>query len=363
MLSRPDATRRRLCSSLGAHAAENTPKHHREKWLHTKGDPPLSPTLPCGSFWELVNQIKVLHQYTELVAEAARGHGPHAFALYGGPEACVEGLEWMAPLCLPVEAPPALEDYHEHMAIWRANNLGDFTDAEAAFHVHQSYVVEDPHMTRFLVSLIVPGAKEYERAIAGNILRMRPTSFEEFHSEFLGWRDAGMYHPTCLAAQNMPRAELWVSQHLLHEGQEWQELLDEFNHHGFCTGHRLAGICEKLADRSPELSNHICGVLDRVAVLMRVKSNHVPSPAGGASPTLDDVLPKLQFQSDPLSPYTHSLKMWGTLKPTLEATLPPSLMCQAMCSFRHDTWTCPTLELRIVDETSHTLHIHSGSLR
>lgn len=363
MLSRPDQTRRRLCASLGAHAANTAPKLHQDKWLHTKGEPPSSPTLPCGTLWELVNQIKVLHQYTELVAEAARGHGAHAFALYGGPEACVEGLEWMAPLCLSVEAPPALDDYHEHMAIWRANNPGDFTDAEAAFHVHQSYVVEDPHMTRFLASLIMPGAKEYERAIAGNILRVRPASFKEFQSDFLGWRKACMYHPLCLAAQNMPRAESWMPQHLLHEGQDWQELLDEFNQSGFCTGHRLAGFCEKLADRSPELNNHICGVLDRVAILMRVKSNHVPSLADGGVKTLDDVLYRLQFQSDPLSPYTHSLKMWGTLKPTLEASLPPSLMCQAMCSFRHDTWSCPTLELRVVDEASHTLHIHSGSLR
>ena len=311
----------------------------------------------------MVNQIKVLHQYTELVAEAARGHGPHAFALYGGPEACVDGLEWMAPLCLPVEPPSALEDYHEHLAIWRANNPGDFTNAEAAFHVHQGYVVEDPHMTRLLVSLIMPDAKEYDRAIAGNILRARPSSFQEFHSDFLGWRDACMYHPVCLAAQNMPRAENWMPQNLLHEGHDWQELLDEFNQFGFCTGHRLAEVCEKLSDRSPELNNHICGVLDRVAILMRVKSNHVTSIAGEAPPTLDDVLSKLQFQSDPLSPYTHSLKMWGTLKPTLEASLPPSLMCQGMCSFRHDTWSCPTLTLQVTNETAQTLHIHSGPLK
>jgi hypothetical protein len=365
MQCKPDATRRKLCASLGAHAAENTPKLHHDKWLHTAGQHPPSPTLPCGSLWELVNQIKVLHQYTELVAEAARGRGPHAFALYGGPEACVDGLEWMAPLCLPVEAPPSMEDYHDHIAIWRASNCGDFSDAEAAFHVHQSYIVEDPHMTRFLVSLIMPGALEYERVIAGNLLRAKPASFDEFQSDLLGWRSACMYHPVCLAAQHMPRAESWVPPRLMHESQDWQELLDEFNQFGFCTGHRLAGICEKLADRSPELNNHICGVLDRVAIAMRVKSNHVPSDAlaGEAVPTLDEFLSRLQFQSDPLSPYTHSLKMWGTLKPTLEASLPPSLMCQSMCSFRHDTWTCPVLKLCIVDETSHTLHIHSPPMR
>lgn len=362
MSSKPDLTRRRFCSSLGAHAVSNTPKLHHDKWLHAKGTPPSAPVLPCGNLWELVNQVKVLHQYTELVSEAAKGHGPHAFALYGGPEACVDGLEWMAPLCLSIESPPVPEDYHDHMAIWRANHSGDFTDVEAAFHVHQSYVVEDPHMTRFLVSLILPGAREYERAIAGNILRARPASFEEFHTDLLAWRDACMYHPVCLAAQNMPRAESWVPQHLMHESQDWQELLDEFNQSSFCTGSRLACICEKLADRSPEFNNHICGVLDRVAILMRVKSNYAPLKEGDPTPTLDDVLHRLQFQSDPLSPYTHSLKMWGTLKPTLEASLPPSLMCQAMCLFRHDTWSCSFLELRVVDEASRTLHIHSGRM-
>jgi len=361
--NKPDATRRRLCSSLGAHAVKNTPLLHHDKWLHAKGTPPLPPSLPCGNLWELVNQIKVLHQYTELVAEAARGHGPHAFALHGGPEACVDGLEWMAPLCLPVEAPPSLEDYRGHMDIWRASNSGEFSDAEAAFHVHQSYVVEDPHMTRLLVSLLMPAAKEYERVIAGNLLRAKPASFDEFRSDLLGWRDASMYYPTMLAAQHMPRAESWVPKSLMHESHDWQDLLDDFNQSGFCSGHRLAGFCEKLADRSPELNNHICGVLDRVAVLMRVKSNCVPSPGGGDAQTLDAVLPKLQFQSDPRSPYTHSLKMWGILKPTLEASLPPSLMCQSMCVFRHDTWSCPSLQLRVVDETSHTLHIHAGPMR
>jgi hypothetical protein len=304
-----------------------------------------------------VNQIKVLHQYTELVAEAARGHGPHASALYGGPEACVNGLEWMAPLCLSVEPPPSVEDYHEHLTIWRANNPGEFSDAEAAFHVHQSYVVEDPHMTRFLVSMLMPDAKEFERAIAGNLLRTRPDSFEEFRDDLLGWREACMYHPVCLAAQHMPRAENWLPRHLIHESQDWQEMLDEFNQFGFCSGPRLAGFCERLADRSTELTNHICGVLDRVAVLMRVRSNHVAPPL-----VLDDVLPRLQFQSDPRSPYTHSLKMWGKLKPTLENTLPPSLMCQAMCTYRHDTWTCSRLELRLHDESSGTLHIHAAPM-
>jgi hypothetical protein len=362
MQTKAEATRRRLCASLGDHALQNTPKHHSEKWLHTKGDPPSSPSLPCGNLWDLVNQIKVLHQYTELMAEAARGHGPHAFALYGRPEACVNGLEWMGALGLSMESPSSPEDYHGHMAIWRANNYGDYTDAEAAFHVHQSYFVEDPDMTRHLVSMLMPNAMEYDRAIAGNILRARPASYDEFKTEFLGWRDAGMYHPACLAAQHMPLAENWVPSEFLHESHDWQEWLDEFNTSGFCTGHRLAGFCERLADRSPEFNNHICSVLDRVAILMRVKSNHVPSNEHGKTPTLDDVLPNLQFESDPQSPYTHSLKMWGTLKPTLEASLPPSLMCQSLSFFRHDTWSCPLLELRVIDEASHTLHIHCGPM-
>jgi hypothetical protein len=362
MQAKAEAIRRKICASLGAQAVQNTPKLHSEKWLHSKGDPPSSPALPCGNLWELINQIKVLHQYTELIAEAARGDGPHAFALYGGPEGCVDGLEWMGALCLSMESPPSPEDYRGHMAIWRASNCGDYTDAEAAFHVHQSYFVEDSHMTRYLVSLLMPDAMEYDRAIAGNILRARPASYDEFQSEFLGWRDACMYHPARLAAQHMPLAENWVPPELFHESHDWQEWLDEFNNSGFCSGHRLASFCDRLVDRSPELNNHICSVLDRVAIQMRVKSNHIPTDGAGKTPTLDDVLPSLQFESDPQSPYTHSLKMWGTLKPTLEASLPPSVMCQALSFFRHDTWSCPHLELRVIGEASHTLHIHCGPM-
>ena len=233
-------------------------------------------------------------------------------------------LAWFAPLCFPISNSIGDEEYQRHVDIWRQANPGLYSNAEAAYHVHQGYIVEDRNMTRFLVSKMMDKAKEYEVDIAGNILRARPSSFDEFHSQFSNWRNAGLYHTLCLAARNMPKAEQWVPKSQLHESSDWQELLDEFNQSSFCTKHRMTGVCEALADRSSMLNNHICSLLDKVSILTRVKSNSKPPPA---SNVLDDFLPMLQLSVVETSPYIHCLTAWGKLRQIIEEAVPPSLMC------------------------------------
>lgn len=182
-------------------------------------------------------------------------------------------------------------------------------------------------MTRFLVSKLRKDAKEYEVDIAGNILRSRPSSYEEFHSQFTNWRSHGLYHALCLAARNMPRVDQWVPDSLLHESNDWQEALDRFNQHGFCSEHRITGICEALAGRSPAVCNHICSLLDKVAILTRVKSNPRTS---SASCLLDDYLNMLRLPIGENSPYAHSLAVWGRLRHIIENAVPPSLMCPSL---------------------------------
>jgi hypothetical protein len=211
-------------------------------------------------------------------------------------------------------------------------------------------------MTRLLVSLVKPEAKEFEVSIAGNILRARPASFDEFCNHFLEWRKQGLYHLLCLAARAMPEASLWVPGHLLSGADDWQELLNEFNQSSFCTEHRLTGVCEKLEDRLPALNNHICGILDRIAVLARVKSDERWNPA---CRTLDDFLSLLHFPSDPSSPYTYSLLNWVDLVDKLEEALPPSLLCPALNPPSRSSWGYKELKLKSDGEV---LYIHKGNM-
>jgi hypothetical protein len=291
-----------------------------------------------------VNHMKVLHQYTNLLSDAASGQGVHASLLCGSVEMCQThpSLSWFAPLCDPIsisimnstsggeESVPVSSErevYQKHVDIWRQANPGLYSHSEAAYYVHQGYMVEDRNMTRFLVSLILNDAKEYEVDIAGNILRTRPLSYDDFHAQLTNWRRAGLYHTLCLAARNMPNSENWVPKNLIHESSDWQELLDEFNNSSFCTKHRMTAICEALADRSPALRNHICSLLDKVAILTRVKSN---PPTPSASNRLDDYLHLLQFPIEESSPYIHCLTTWGKLRGNVEEAVPPSLMCPSL---------------------------------
>jgi hypothetical protein len=315
--------------------------------------------------WTLVNNIKVFHQYTNLLNEAASLKGPHAAFLGGRAESCVNGMEWFAPLAAGIKPPKDAPSYRHHVSLWRASNPGLFCDAEAAFHVHQGYAVEDPEMTRFLVSQMKRDAFEYEAAIAGNILRARPASFDEFSREFTQWRKRGLYHTLCLAARHMPQLEKWVPKHLHHEAGDWEDLLGIFNASSFCSASRLSDVCERLADRSPALSNHICERLDRVAILTRVKSDdsrYEHFHPESATPSLDDRLAVLHSPTSDTSPYTHSLLNWEKLKSKLETTFPPSLLCPALAPPNRGVWGYGRLSLRMEGDDEDDLRIHRGRL-
>ena len=332
-----DKTRRALCTHLGRQVLAVSGSVSHAKWQHSVSlTPPNSPDLPYGDLWSLVNHIKVMHQYTELLSEAAAGRGPHAPLLSGSKEMCVGPLQWFVSLCQDLRQhlkQTDVEEYQRHVSIWRQGNPGLFGDAEAAYHVHQGNMVEDRNMTRYLVSLLHPSGKEYEVDIAGNMLRAQPASYDDFQQQFSTWRSSALYHPLCLAARNMPRAEQWVPELLLHEADDWQELLDAFNQASHCSGNRLQAICESLADRSPMLNNFICDLLDRIAILTRVKSN-----AGLDSTLLDDYMPLLQFPKDEKSPYTHCLMTWNRLRQTMEQAVPPSLLCPTLYPPSRGMW-------------------------
>ena len=346
-----ETNKRHLCTHLGAKALAQAPKTHHTKWPHAPpvqppASPKLTPNLPHGSLWSLVNHVKVLHQFTTLLSEAASGQGVHSPLLCGTAEMCHThpGLAWFSPLCCAASG-EGEEEYQKHVDLWRQANPGLFGHSEAAYHVHQGNIVEDRNMTRFLVMKLLSNPKEYEVDIAGNLLRARPASFDEFQSRLVNWRRAGLYHALCLAARNMPKAEDWAPKNLLHETGDWQDLLDQINQASFCSKERMAAVCEALADRSPALCNHICALLDRVAILMRVKSNP-PTPT--ASTLLDEYLPALQLPAEESSPYTHCLTTWGKLRQAIEDAVPPSLMCPSLYPpSNRGAWGYRRLELRM----------------
>ena len=361
-LSSYETTRRRLCTALGRQAIAQAPPPRHEMWLHESGAPPEAPSLPVGNYYSMLNHVKVLQQYTELVAEAASGRGPHADYLLGRAESCAGGLEWFEPLCAPLLNTGFQEYYCNKISQWRKSHPGLFSDAEAAYRVFLEGIKPDKDLARYIVSLIKPDSKEYEVAVAMNIIAARPESYNEFHDDFLHWRQRGLYHVLCLAAKHMPDVEDWIHVRFASEADELEQLLSEFKTKGSCSPHRMAELFEGMEKRSDIYSSCVCGALDRVATLMRVPSDTGPDSLGVRDEdTLDDLVQQLKFEVDPVDPYRDSVRLWRGLKSTFESSLPPSMLCPAIDPPNRGTWGYARLSLK-VNEATGKVYIHHEPL-
>ena len=73
--------RKAVVEKLGREALGAAPYVEHWKWEHASEAPRECPRLPCGSFWGLMNNLRVYEQYVQLLSEAAANRGPHASAL------------------------------------------------------------------------------------------------------------------------------------------------------------------------------------------------------------------------------------------------------------------------------------------
>lgn len=358
-----ETTRRRLCTALGRQAIAQAPPLSHELWLHESGAPPCMTSLPVGNYYSLLNHVKVLQQYTELLSEAASGNGPHADYLLARPDSCVGDFGWFESLCAPL-ADTGFDHFYQRLIYqWREGNPGLHSEAEAAYHVYQSNCKTDLDLVRHIVLFLKPGAKEYEVRVAKNILDSKPATYDEFHSDFLNWRKRGLYHALCLAAKAMPSVEDWVPVRMVSESDELESLLKEFNVKGSCSSHRMAQLFEGISCRSDLFSNCVCGTLDRVAHLMRVPSDTGPDSLGDRDDeTLDDLVQQLRVEVDTSNPYRDSIRVWRGLKSALETSLPPSMLCPALDPPNRSTWGYRRLSLRVNEDTG-KVYIDHGPLQ
>jgi hypothetical protein len=147
------------------------------------------------------------------------------------------------------------------------------------------------------------------------------------------WRNQGLLHVLALAAVQMPTLADWFPpplQDLLEESSAVTEglatLLDRLPSARSETD--AAGIIEAfIASQAPHASTQvaqsIARTVDRLAVLMRVKSNAGDDEADHSLDTCLDVFPPLEA--------LETYDIWAQLKPALERTIPPSLLCLDHC--------------------------------
>jgi hypothetical protein len=187
-----------------------------------------------------------------------------------------------------------------------------------------SYLQPRPNVTR-----------EYELHVAHSILRMAPksTTLDDFlHDHFPAWRQRGLLHVLALAAVHMPSpTKDWRIPDSSPLARPLATLLHALNTaraYSDATSAISTFIAAVESNPDPVAMENFTFTLDRIAVLMRVKSN--PPAFDAASHSLDHAiathLPNPdQWPSGPPTP-DQLTSIWGSIKPALERALPPSML-------------------------------------
>lgn len=205
-----------------------------------------------------------------------------------------------------------------------------------------------PHFDRDLTAFYLRGkcAHEYELHVAHSQLRLCPAyrlaSLEEFVRPWVAtWRNQGLVHVLAVAALHMPALADWFPQP--NSTQEPQEDDETRPAESSAVTRGLVSLLHNLPDARSEAqaaailadfihsqkphvatptAQAIARTIDRLAVLMRVKSN-AHDEAGHDLDACLDAFPPLENLDAP--------DIWARIKPALEAAIPPSVLALAGC--------------------------------
>lgn len=316
-----------------------------------------------GALWKLCNQLKVMAQYQEFL----RGAASTNLFLKGSKTTCVQELGWFTALALPMQAlssQKALKT-HEYLAAC-AQNLG-ISSAMANFEVHRSVQHVGLSFTQVLLEQHFPGPfKEYELNVCKLVLKDADLTYESWQKTFQQWRLKGAYYPMLLAASAMPYLDDWLPEavHGSDLGVAWQNTLEVLRRPTSQATH--ADCLESLAvvwnaDRTGA-SEVLGSILDRLCILMGVKSNDVP---GTGDFCLATRLHEYSTRNRNMNHDPHALNHcnWQMCKGEIEATFPPSLLCASLVKPKRDTWGYPRLSLAVARKPQLVVHFAERKLQ
>ena len=196
---------------------------------------------------------------------------------------------------------------------------------------HQYYTLlralpfPDLQLARLIVSLALPGAKEYHAHIARN-LAGEGLPWDEFRNRVEGWRVAGLLHPLLLAARHMPTLNDWLPVEMHEEAGAWADILTRLNGARDSAGFSAAleGIDTRV-DWGGRAGLAIAATLDTLAIRMRLLSHR------------NEDLDKMIASFPDLDSFT-TPQMWKRMAATLEKHVPPSVLCPRLTGFKQATW-------------------------
>ena len=210
---------------------------------------------------------------------------------------------------------------------------------ELVYQLHQWVPHLDRGLTRHvLANNGIGGLKEYEVEVAQSLSRLYPkATLSEFKERLDNWRGQGLLHVLMLAARRMPTLNDWLPVDKQGDAERWADVLSEANaaKDADMLGNRLNLLFQEMDWGSPACLS-IAGTLDRLAVLMRVRSN------AAGSFGLDEAL-----QAFPASPDWIEILLNG--KGHLERCMPPSVLCPRLHGHPRPTWGYQRLTPKYVD--------------
>jgi len=330
---------------------EKLKKHLHSKKVKGVGDPfvpnsviisPSELDSLLGDSIALTCQIKSLTQYSRLLTYACHvPESPISQFISGHPDSCVDGLEWFKPLCgIYTITPQDKARITEMIRVWKSisKTRTNMSDQELSFALLQELPNFDSDLMHFFLN--DQTLYGYDVHVGSVLLRLYPER-DVFLEEFYKWRSRGLTIPLMLACDNMPDILHWVPAELAKESSavSFSSLIDAMNHAD--SPDEVKGILMKLSDQDMnETSGQIIAqLLDRVAILMRVKSN------GWETYNLDRCL-----QSFPDLHTADVPDIWSNIKNAIECSFPPSLLATPITRPPMDTWGYPSLTYQVTGD-------------
>jgi hypothetical protein len=273
----------------------------------------------------LQENLKILRQYTKLLSQACHGQDPltaHAQPLSPSPTTYPRNLQWFEHLAKPYQG---LDEFgvSRITELLRLHAACDKSvpalPRQQAYELAKSLPHFDRDLTAYYLSLPVH-AREYELHVAHSIMRLHnPSTLEELHHNLGTWRNQGLLHVLSVAALNMP------------DLADWWPVLDKNKDTDACSLHECLRALHTAPrdysrtirdfiltqDPATPTAQAIAATLDRLAILMSVKSNAAQEPdhdleaALRAFPHLESLEPQ---------------DVWTRIKPALVRSLPPSVL-------------------------------------
>lgn len=296
--------------------------------------------------WKLNNDLRVMSQYLRVLRDASKSH----FFLKGEPVTCVEGLEWFSQLTQLHAGTPQdyLADAHAFVSECKARG-GYPSLGHAAFDAHRAIRRPDLQLTQYLVHQHFPGPfKNYELRVCCYMLADPSLSHERWLHEFPRWREKGLYYPLALAAVYMPTLAHWVPIQVHHTrvAAALEDCLQALRNPAADHAQPLGDLAAAWADDQTGTAHVFSGILDRLAVLMGVKSNGPNFVLSEALQAFSEKIPTYDFDEGQ-SLHASNYEAWHTVKQLIENAFPPSVLTLPLVKPKRDTWGYQNLTLQI----------------